>query len=129
MITKALLSTDKNIRIAQILMYLAAVSALFAGIGAIANVTDAPDASVVVETWRMIGFFTFAALFGMLARKPQSNRSLWAVIIFNKLALSIAGLVFISNANIKGASDLIIFDGALTLLLISASHLAGVWKK
>lgn len=129
MITKTLLSTSKNIRIAQILMYLAAILALFAGIGAVANVTDAADAHVVVETWRMIGFFTFAALFGMLARSPQSNRSLWAVVIFNKLALSIAGLVFISNASIKGASDLIIFDGALTLLLIGASLLAGAWRK
>lgn len=110
-------------------MYLAAVSALLAGVGSITNITAAPDDTIVVETWRVIGFFTFAALFGMLARKPQSNKSLWIVVILNKLTLSIAGFILIGNASIKGANDLVIFDGGLTILLIVASLLAGTWKK
>lgn len=123
------LPTNKNVRIAQILMCLAAVSALLAGIGAITNATSASDDTVVVELWRVIGLFTFAALFGILARRPESNRSLWAVVILNKFALSITGLVLMGNADIKGASDLIIFDGGLTLLLIVSSLFAGAWKK
>lgn len=110
-------------------MCLAAVSALFAGIGSIANVAAAFNSTVVVELWRAIGFFTFAALFGILAHSPESNRLLWAVVILNKLTLSIAGLVLMSDANIQGASDLVIFDGGLTLLLIVSSLLAGVWSK
>lgn len=116
-----------NIRIAQVLLGLAAASALLAGIGSITNVTSAADATVVVELWRVIGFFTFAALFGVLARAPQSYRSLWAIVILNKLALSIAGL-FMQDSDITGASDLVIFDGGLTVLLIASSFLAGVWK-
>ena len=122
-------SSNKNVRMAQIIMYLAATSALLAGVGGIANVTAASDDTVVVELWRVIGFFTFAGLFTILARKPQSNRSLWAIVILNKLALSIAGLVLMGNSSIQGASDLIIFDGGLTLLLVASSLLAGAWKK
>jgi hypothetical protein len=127
--TTKISSNNKNVRLAQILMYLAAASALFAGMGGIANVTAASDDTVVVELWRVIGFFTFAALFTALAYKPQSSKSLWAVVILNKLALSVAGLMLMSNSSIQGTGDLIIFDGGLTLLLIASSLLAGVWKK
>ena len=122
-------SPNKRVRIAQILMCLAAASAFLAGVGSIANVTAASYNTVVVELWRVVGFFTFAALFGILARRPQSNRSLWGVVILNKLALTVAGLMLASNSSIKGTSDLIIFDGGLTLLLIISSILAGAWKK
>jgi len=110
-------------------MWLAAVSALFAGIGAAANVTDAGDSTVVVELWRMIGFYTFAALFALLAYRPQTSRAMWAIVIGNKLALSVAGLLLVGNDAVTGASDLVVFDGGLTLLVIASSLLAGVWRK
>ena len=110
-------------------MYLAALSALFAGVSAIPVVTDAPDSTIVVELWRMIGFCTFAALFAFLAYNPQSSRALWSIVIGNKLALTIAGLFLQGNTAVTGAGDLVVFDGALTLLLIVSSILAGVWRK
>lgn len=122
-------SVRKNIRFAQVLMYLAALSALFAGVGAIAVVADAPNNTIVVELWRMIGFCTFAALFAFLAHNPQSGRALWSIVIGNKLALTIAGLFLQGNTAVTGASDLVVFDGGLTLLLIASSVLAGVWRK
>jgi hypothetical protein len=122
-------STNKNIRIAKVLMWLVTASALFAGIGSIMNVTTAPGDIVVSELWRVFGLFTFSALFAILALNPQSNKLLWVVVIINKLALGIAGLVFMSNPSIVGASDLAIFDSGLVFLLIISSILAGIWKK
>lgn len=121
--------TSKNIRFAQILVGLAALSALLAGVGAMATVADAPDNTLVVELWRTIGFYTFAGLFAFLGYNPRSSRALWSIVIGNKLALTIAGLVLMNNDAVVGAGDLIVFDGALTLLLIVSSVLAGVWRK
>ena len=127
--TKQQSSIHTNTRLAQVLMYLAALSALLAGVGAITNVTNAANTVIVVELWRMIGFYTFAALFAFLAHNPQASRTVWAIVIGNKLALSIAGLFLMGNSAVVGANDLVIFDGGLTVLLIAASVLAGVWRR
>jgi peptidoglycan/LPS O-acetylase OafA/YrhL len=121
--------SSKNLRAAQAIMAVVSISAVLAGLGALSDLSSTPEATRVVETWRMIGFFTFSALFSLLAAKPQDNRSLWGIVIANKLALTIAGFMFIGTSGISGASDLITFDGTITLLLIVASVLAGAWKR
>lgn len=119
----------KRVRIAQILLSLVALLAVVAGVGAFASLGEVSKDTLVVETWRAIGFLTFAVLFGILAFRPTSNRALWITVILNKLALTIAGIVLMSQPEALGASDLVYFDGGLTVVLVAASFFAGVWKK
>lgn len=120
--------TQPRLRTAQGIMVVLSILALLAGAGAAANLSTVSDAALAVETWRMIGFFTFAGLFAYLARSPQSSRALWGIVIANKLALTIAGLLYVGRA-VPGASDFVTFDGTITAFLIVASVLAGVWKR
>ena len=114
-----------KIKVAQIIMALAALSALGAGVGAFANVTDATDATKIVETWRLIGFFTFAALFALLAAKPKTDTAVWLIVLLNKFALTLAGIIFtIQDSSVAGLSDVLIFDGALTILILIAYSLS-----
>ena len=115
--------------IAQVILLTLSILAILAGVGALADLSDANSAQVVIETWRMIGFFTFAALFSLLANKMQDNRDLWVIVIANKLALTVAGFIYLSRDSVAGAQDLAFFDGGITVALISASYLAGVWNK
>ncbi len=113
------IETTKKLTIATTLLWVAAIAALGAAISAIPAIQDADNTTKVVETWRMIGFGTFAAMFTMLARKPHGNQ-LWWIVIGNKLALTIAGIIFVMQGGIKGALDVVIFDGGLTILLLIA---------
>lgn len=121
-------SLNKKLRIAQILMWLAAISAFLAGIGAATGLANTADSMVVVEVWRIIGLCTFAALFAFLAYNPRSSRIIWIIVIGNKLALSIVGFFLMGNSVVVGASGLAFFDGGLTILLFVASLLANVWR-
>jgi peptidoglycan/LPS O-acetylase OafA/YrhL len=111
------------------ILALLSVLALIAGASSLGAVIDAPTSTRAVETWRMVGFFTFAALFSLLAQKMQNNKELWSIIIANKLALTVIGIFFVAQGGIAGASDFVAFDGTISILLIIASFLAGVWKK
>ena len=115
--------------IAQIILYFLSVLAILAGVSALAELNGTASDTLVVETWRIVGLFTFAGLFALLARRPNSGRGLWSIVIANKLALAVAGLIFtVQPSKAAGASDLIIFDGSITILLVIASVLAGVWS-
>lgn len=119
---------NNRTHIAQGILCLVAALALLAGIESTSTITQASASVVVAELWRTIGFFTFAALFAFLAYNPRVSKVVWAIIIGNKLALFVAGLLLMSNA-VAGASDLVIFDGGLALLLVVASILAGIWQR
>lgn len=121
--------TIRNRKISQGIMSVLAVFAALAGVAALADLSTVPDATRVIETWRMIGYFTFAALFSLLASAQQNNKSLWIIVIANKVALAIAGLALAGQPGVTGASDLITFDGMLAVFMIVASILAGVWQK
>ena len=112
-------TSSKQLRIAQGILWFLVVLAIAAGIASISDISQATADAKVVETWRVVGFFTFAGIFGILAQKPKLSRGLWALVIVNKLALTIAGLVYM-DGQYRGATDLVIFDGAITVLLIIA---------
>lgn len=114
---------------AQTILVVLAVSAVLAGLGSLADLLDTPKDTLAVETWRTVGFFTFAALFSLLAKKPDTNRELWGIVFANKLALSAIGILYLVNGGIDGASDFVTFDGAITILLVVAGVLQGVWKR
>lgn len=122
-------TNTKRILIAKILLWFAAISALGAAASAVPVVADASPDTKAVEAWRMVGFATFAGLFAVLARKPQGNRVLWLIVILNKLLLAILGLVFLTQSDVKGASDIVVFDGTLVTLLVTAFLLTNRLQK
>lgn len=101
-------------------MVIASIMAAVAAAGSIGSVMQASDATKALEVWRMIGFFTFSGLFGLLAIRPLAYKGIWELAILNKLALAIAGALFVTQGNIEGAQDMLIFDGMLTIMLIVA---------
>ena len=113
----------------QIILIFLAITAAAAGLGGLADLADTAKDTLAVETWRTVGFFTFSALFSLLAKKPNSSRELWGIVIANKLALTIIGVLYLIDGGIKGASDFVSFDGLVTILLVVASILQGVWKR
>lgn len=121
-------TAPKQKTVQAILVFLA-IAAAAAGLGGLADLADTAKDMLAVETWRTVGFFTFAALFSLLAKKPDSSRDLWGIIIANKLALTIIGVLYLINGGIKGASDFVTFDGLVTVLLIVASILQGIWVR
>jgi len=113
----------------QVILIFLAIAAALAGLGGLADLTDTAKDTLAVETWRTVGFFTFSALFSLLAKKPDSSRELWGIIIANKLALTVIGVLYLIDGGIKGAGDFVSFDGLVTALLIIASILQGVWSR
>lgn len=119
--------TSPKQKAVQVILVFLAIAAAAAGLGGLADLADTAKGTLAVETWRTIGFFTFSALFSLLAKKPDSSRDLWGIIIANKLALTIIGVLYLIDGGVKGASDFVTFDGLVTVLLITASILQGVW--
>lgn len=109
------------LKIGKVLVIVAGILALMAGIFGIKNITGAADATKMVETWRVVGFFTFSALFFLLGTKLVRAYSLWLVVLLNKLALTIIGFAY--GANVTGAINSAAWDTTLTVLLV-AGYLA-----
>ena len=93
-------------RVAKVLMILAALGALASFVEAIGAVAKAGPDTVIVESWRMLGFLVFAGIFALLAFRPRT----------------LPGLCATQDA--QGAVTTAVADGALTALLITAYVLA-----
>lgn len=111
---------------ARVLLVLAAAGALVAMISAIGTVADAGPATRMVETWRLLGFGTFAGLFALLAYRPRYYAGVWELAIANKLTLALFGLAY--GAGTKDASNVLASDGTLALLLVAAYVLSRGWR-
>jgi hypothetical protein len=106
-------------RIATALMLVSALGALYAFITAIGAVQTAGPATQQVETWRMFGFLMFAGVFILLGVWPRRLPGLWELTIANKVGLTIAEALLISN-NAAGAQFTAISDGILSAFLVAA---------
>lgn len=109
------------------ILVLCTASAAAASVGAWPAVAEASRSTQVVEAWRMVGFATFAALFALLAVTPTGHRGLWVVVIVNKLVLSVSAATWLRTG--VGSADALVWDGALTALLLTAAVLAQPWRK
>lgn len=108
-------------RIAQIIMAVVALGAAIAGIDAFPRVADMPSATKVVEAWRLVGFFTFSALFALLAARPKTDKTVWLIVIFNKFALTVAGIILATAYDsVAHVGELIAVDGGLTVIILIA---------
>jgi len=118
----------QRLQTAKILMWIAAASALIAGLSSIPTVMDASNATKVVETWRCYGYFVFAALFALLAWRPHNYRGVWEIVIINKLALTVTAISYAMERNIADASTVLTWDGGLSITLVVAYILARGWQ-
>lgn len=121
-----------RLRAVRILMGVAALGALVAAFGAIESVADADAATVMVETWRLYGFLTFAGLFVLLGWRPRSYRWLWEIVILNKLLLTITAGAYAAGVlgpgEVDGAAIAVVSDGILTAILLVAYVLGEGWR-
>jgi hypothetical protein len=113
-------------RIAPVLLVLAAIGAVLAVAGAIEAVANATPTTRVVETWRMLGFGTFAGIFLLLAYRPRIYAGIWELAILNKLALTV--FAFSYGSQVDGATTALVADGAITLMLLAAYVLSRGWQ-
>ncbi len=93
---------------------MAAVLALVAAVFSATALRDASAEVLVAEVWRTVGLTTWAALFALLAVRP-GLLAVWVIALSSKLALVIVGLLV--GFAVPGASDLVLWDGALSLVL------------
>lgn len=73
--------------IGQVLMGLAALSAVGAFAGALPVLADAAPDRLWVESWRAYGFLVFAGLFALLAWRPTRSPLVWELVFFHKAAM------------------------------------------
>lgn len=115
-------------RAARFLMAVAAVGAAGATVSAVFTVLGSDDATRVVETWRLYGFMVFTGLFALLALKPRDYRGIWELVILNKGALTFTALLYIFAGGAHGAIMVVIADGVLTVMLVTAYILCRGWR-
>ncbi|MEV1009444.1 hypothetical protein [Streptomyces sp. NPDC049881] len=117
-------TSPARLRVARVLLIIAAVGAVGAAVGQIQVVFDAGGATKVVETWRLYGFVVFAGLFALLAVSPRGNLTVWLLVITNKLALTVTGLAYQAHGGIADTDAIVTWDGGLTVLLLAAFALS-----
>jgi hypothetical protein len=108
------------------MLVIAALGAVFAVVGAIDAVANASVATRMVETWRLLGFAAFAAMFVLLAYRPRVYAGIWELAILNKLGLTLAAFAY--GTEVDGARTALVADGAITLLLLAAYVLTRGWR-
>ena len=109
--------------VSRIIMVLAAVGAVVAFFGGLSAAVKAGDSTRWVESWRAIGFLTFAALFLLLGLRPRGVPGLWEIVFVNKAALALTAM-FETSAD--GRSDGVT-DAVLAVLIAGAYVLAQGW--
>jgi len=111
-------------RLGRILLVLSAISAAGAFVGGLAAAASATPDRLWLETWRTLGFLVFTGLFALLAWRPRTTAGVWELVIVNKGALSILGLVYRSAESLSAVP----FDLALTAVLAAAYLLTRGWR-
>ena len=105
------------------IMVLAALGAVMAFVGGLAAAQDAGDSTRWLESWRAVGFVTFAALFALLALRPRGVPGVWEIVFANKAAL---GVIALLDTTADGRSAGLI-DAILAVLIAVAYVLARGW--
>lgn len=117
-----------QLTIARVLLVLASVSALAAGVSTIGAPFAAPPETRIVEAWRMFGLLFFGGVFALLAWRPHGYRGVWELAILHKVALVVVAAVFLAGAGAAGAVEALVADGILVVVLVAAYLLARGWQ-
>ena len=109
-------------------MALAAAGAVLAAIPALVALPDAARESALVEAWRAYGLLVFAGLFALLARRPLALRGLWELVLLHKLALTLTAALLAARGGAADTGTVLVSDGALSALLLTAYVLCRGWS-
>jgi hypothetical protein len=109
--------------VARVVLVLLAMGAVVAFFGGLSSAQEAGDGTRWVESWRAIGFLTFAALFVLLALRPRGVPGVWEILLANKAALAITAL-FESHADERSAG---LVDAVLVVLIAVGYVLTRGW--
>lgn len=105
--------------VASALLWMCAIAAALAAISGVGTVLAADPGTRFVELWREVGFVTFSILFAAVAWAPRTAPTgVWVALIVNKLILTAVGVAWAASA--AGAGSAMWWDGALTVLLVTA---------
>ena len=118
-------------RVATGLMLLATLGAFFSFVTSINTIATSSPSTQVVEIWRMYGFLVFTGLYVLLAFWPRRSAGIWELVILDKVALGITGLVLLGRG-VADAQTILIFDGSLAVITFVAYLLAkgyAGWKR
>lgn len=113
--------------VSRAILALCSAAATAAFLGAWSVAASAAPAAQMAEGWRMVGYATFALLFGLLAWNPDRSLGLWFALVGNKALLAVAAASVWSSAD--GASQAVLWDGGLTVALVVAFVLAAPWRR
>ncbi|GIH18597.1 hypothetical protein [Rugosimonospora africana] len=121
------MTVGRRTRVAQVLLWLAAVAAAASAVTAFGGVASAGGSTKVVETWRAYGFVVFAGLFALLALRPRGYRGMWELVILNKVALTVTAVFYAAHGGIADTGTIIGWDGGLSVVLVVA-YVLTVWS-
>jgi hypothetical protein len=112
-------NTSLRDRLAMIIMLIASLGAVIAFLGAVPTALDAGSSTVIVETWRTLGFLVFSGLFLLLALRPRQYPGLWELAIFHKGGMAIIAAL-LARGDATDAGSVAIFDGILLIVILVA---------
>ncbi len=110
------MTTKSFILLSRIAASIAAILAVMAGVNGLVIIRHVAPQTLMVETWRVVGFFTFGILFLILAYRPRHNTLLWLAVIINKVVLAMTGVIY--GNDVQGAVTSTIWDVTLSAILI-----------
>jgi hypothetical protein len=116
-------------RMARVLLAVASVGALASALLAAGEVASADGATKMALTWQAYGLVVFAGLFALLARRPRGYRGVWELVIFHKVALTVTAAAYAAHGGIDGTGAVLVGDGIVSALLITAYVLARGWSR
>ena len=117
-----------GVRVASVLMWVAAVAAGLSAISALVDLGAASPEAAVVETWRAYGLVVFAGLFALLAWRPLGYCGVWELVIFHKVALTTTALYYASGGSAADAGTILVWDGVLSVILLIAYLSCRGWR-
>jgi Na+-driven multidrug efflux pump len=114
------LEQSRRLLIAKVLLWVATAAALLAAVAAVSGVSEAANEIKILLVWQLLGYVVFAGLFALLALQPHGQLPIWGLVVFNKAALAVIGVIFLTQGGVAGADQLVVWDGALVVILVLA---------
>ena len=115
---------DRRYQIGRGLLAVAALATAAVFIGGFTIVASAAPDRIWVEIWRTTAYGVFAGLFALLAHAPRSQRTIWALVFGQKLALVIFG-AFVGDVNEARRATFV--DLGLVAILVASFILCRGW--
>ena len=84
----------------------------------------APPETLVVETWRTVGFVVFAGLWALLVRWPRSLPGVWEPILVHEVVVTV---LYSSYGAVPDAPQAALIDLVVTVTTVASSVLCRGW--